>query len=76
MLDTASLDHKFKLSVFQPTDPKNFIKFLRKEIQLLRSSLPLGIHVKSFEDRMVIIIALNNPYNCFTSIHFLFLNLH
>jgi hypothetical protein len=54
MLETASVEHKFKLSLFQPTDPKNFIKFLRKEIQLLRSSLPNGIHIKGFEDRMVI----------------------
>ena len=53
MLETASVEHKFKLSVFQPTDPKSFIKFLRKEIQLMRSSLPQGIHVKGFEDRMV-----------------------
>jgi ubiquitin-conjugating enzyme E2 O len=53
MLETASMEHKFKLSVFQPTDPKNFIKFLRKEIQLLRTSLPDGIHIKGFEDRMV-----------------------
>ena len=53
MLENATMEHKFNLSLFQPTDPKNFIKFLRKEIQLLRTSLPKGIHVKCFEDRMV-----------------------
>ena len=53
MVESAPATHKFKLSVFQPNDPKNFIKFVRKEVKLLRTSLPSGIHVKGFEDRMV-----------------------
>ena len=53
MVESAPATHKFKLSVFQPNDPKNFIKFVRKEVKLLRTSLPPGIHVKGFEDRMV-----------------------
>ena len=53
MIESAPANHKFKLSVFQPNDPKNFIKFVRKEVKLLRNSLPQGIHVKGFEDRMV-----------------------
>lgn len=52
MIESAPANHKFKLSVFQPNDPKNFIKFVRKEVKLLRTSLPHGIHVKGFEDRM------------------------
>ena len=52
MVESAPASHKFKLSVFQPNDPKNFIKFVRKEVKLLRTSLPSGIHVKGFEDRM------------------------
>jgi len=52
MVESAPSNHKFKLSVFQPNDPKNFIKFVRKEVKLLRTSLPVGIHVKGFEDRM------------------------
>ena len=52
MVESAPNEHKFKLAVFQPNDPKNFIKFVRKELQLLRSSLPSGIFVKGFEDRM------------------------
>ena len=52
MIESAPASHKFKLSVFQPNDPKNFIKFVRKEVKLLRTSLPSGIHVKGFEDRM------------------------
>jgi hypothetical protein len=39
--------------MFQPTDPQNFFRTVRKEIKLLRSSLPPGIWVKGFEDRMV-----------------------
>ena len=53
MVENAPSCHKFKLSVFQPNDPKNFIKFVRREVKLLRSSLPSGIHVKGYEDRMV-----------------------
>ena len=53
MVETAPGQHKFKLSVFQPSEPKSFIKFVRKEVKLLRTSLPEGIHVKGFEDRMV-----------------------
>ena len=52
MIESAPNQHKFKLAVFQPNDPKNFIKFVRKELQLLKSSLPSGIFVKGFEDRM------------------------
>ena len=52
MNEFASNQHKFKLAVFHANDPKNFIKFVRKELQLLKSSLPSGIYVKGFEDRM------------------------
>ena len=52
-VEVAPLSHRFNLSLFQPTDPKTFIKFVRKEINLLKTSLPKGIHVKAFEDRMV-----------------------
>lgn len=52
-MDSAPSSHKFKLTMFQPTDPQNFFRTVRKEIKLLRSSLPPGIWVKGFEDRMV-----------------------
>ena len=42
MVEHVQSNHKFKLSVFQPNDPKNFIKFVRLEVKLLRSSLPTG----------------------------------
>ncbi|XP_069684975.1 (E3-independent) E2 ubiquitin-conjugating enzyme UBE2O isoform X2 [Periplaneta americana] len=52
IMDSAPNSHKFKLTMFQPTDPQNFFRTVRKEIKLLRSSLPPGIWVKGFEDRM------------------------
>lgn len=51
--ESTPAGHRYKLSLFQPHDPKNFIKFVRKEVNLLKTSLPTGIFVKAFEDRMV-----------------------
>lgn len=50
--ETAPDSHKFKLTMFQPTDRSNFFRSVSKELKLLRSSLPPGIWVKGFEDRM------------------------
>ncbi|XP_025601768.2 (E3-independent) E2 ubiquitin-conjugating enzyme isoform X2 [Athalia rosae] len=50
--DTAPDSHKFKLTMFQPTDASNFFRTVSKELRLLRNSLPPGIWVKGFEDRM------------------------
>ena len=44
--------HKFKLSIFQTSNPRLFITRVRREIDLLQSSLPKDIIVKGFEDRM------------------------
>ncbi|XP_066592448.1 (E3-independent) E2 ubiquitin-conjugating enzyme UBE2O [Prorops nasuta] len=44
--------HKFKLTMFQPTDSNNFFRTVSKELKLLRSSLPPGIWVKGFDDRI------------------------
>ncbi|XP_037523083.1 (E3-independent) E2 ubiquitin-conjugating enzyme isoform X2 [Rhipicephalus sanguineus] len=52
MMEMVPDCHKYKLSILQPNDPKLFFKVVRKEIKLLTSSLPDGIHVKAFEDRM------------------------
>ena len=54
IIENAPGNHHFTLSLFQPVDPKNFIKFVRKEVNLLKTSLPQGISVRAFEDRMVI----------------------
>ena len=55
---SAPDSHRYKLSLFQPRDPKAFIKFIRKEINLLRTALPKGISVKAYEDRMVSVAQL------------------
>lgn len=52
VMEAAPNSHKFKLTMFQPTDPQNFFRTVRKELKLLRTSLPDGIWVKGFEDRM------------------------
>ncbi|XP_067005905.2 (E3-independent) E2 ubiquitin-conjugating enzyme UBE2O [Anabrus simplex] len=52
IMDSAPSSHKFKLTMFQPTDPQHFYRTVRKELKLLRTSLPEGIWVKGFEDRM------------------------
>merc|ERR1719158_2311897 len=67
MLDSVPDSHKFKLTIFQPSNIKNFVKHVRKEIKLLQSSLPPGITVKGYEDRMDLFSAMihgpkNTPY--------------
>lgn len=52
ILDTAPNSHKYKLTMFQPTDTRLFYKRVREEIKLLKTSLPAGIWVAAFEDRM------------------------
>lgn len=42
---------------FQPAEPKKFFSTVRKEMALLATSLPDGIMVKTFEDRMVGVLA-------------------
>lgn len=50
----VSLDsHAFKKMEFQPPEAKKFFSTVRKEMALLATSLPDGIMVKTFEDRMV-----------------------
>merc|ERR1719158_2772735 len=67
MLDSVPDSHKFKLTIFQPSNIKNFVKHVRKEIKLLQPSLPPGITVKGYEDRMDLFSAMihgpkNTPY--------------
>ncbi|XP_076068516.1 (E3-independent) E2 ubiquitin-conjugating enzyme UBE2O isoform X2 [Oratosquilla oratoria] len=52
VLEAAPDSHKFKLTMFQPTDPPNFYRTVKKEMKLLSSSLPSGIWVRGYEDRM------------------------
>lgn len=45
-------NHSFKKIEFQPPEAKKFFSAVRKEMALLATSLPDGIAVKTFEDRM------------------------
>ncbi len=65
--DAVPAAHKFRLTVFQPTNMKSFVQSVRKEIRLLQSSLPPGITVRGFEERMDLYSAMiegpkNTPY--------------
>ncbi|KAF0293215.1 (E3-independent) E2 ubiquitin-conjugating enzyme [Amphibalanus amphitrite] len=53
-LPTVPDGHKFKVSLFQPVgvDSHTFMKAVRREIRLLTRSLPDGIIVKGYEERM------------------------
>ena len=62
VLENAPSHHKYCSSRSQPTDPKRFQKCLRLELKLLSTSLPSGIHVKTFEDRMVRFFFSLNQY--------------
>ncbi|KAB7494614.1 (E3-independent) E2 ubiquitin-conjugating enzyme UBE2O [Armadillidium nasatum] len=52
VLEAAPDCHKFKLTMFQPNDPPHFYRTVRKEMKLLSTSLPPGIWVRGYEDRM------------------------
>jgi hypothetical protein len=46
---------------FTPNKPGKFMSVVRKEMLLLRSSLPSGILIRGFENAMVRFICLRNP---------------
>ncbi|XP_069608188.1 (E3-independent) E2 ubiquitin-conjugating enzyme isoform X1 [Ranitomeya imitator] len=52
VLETAPESHAFKKLEFQAPEAKKFFSTVRKEMALLATSLPEGIMVKTFEDRM------------------------
>uniref|UniRef100_A0A3Q3FIM5 (E3-independent) E2 ubiquitin-conjugating enzyme n=1 Tax=Labrus bergylta TaxID=56723 RepID=A0A3Q3FIM5_9LABR len=58
VLDWAPDTHSFKKMEFQPAEAKKFFSTVRKEMALLATSLPDGIMVKTFEDRMDLFSAL------------------
>jgi len=47
--------HRYRLTAFQPQNQRVFLKTVQKELVLLQESLPEGIVVKGFEDRMVVV---------------------
>uniref|UniRef100_A0A663ELD7 (E3-independent) E2 ubiquitin-conjugating enzyme n=1 Tax=Aquila chrysaetos chrysaetos TaxID=223781 RepID=A0A663ELD7_AQUCH len=58
VLEYAPDTHAFKKMEFQPPEAKKFFSTVRKEMALLATSLPDGIMVKTFEDRMDLFSAL------------------
>ena len=52
LLDSAPDSHKYKLTMLQPSFPNHFYKTVKNEMRLLQSSLPPGIWVRGFQDRM------------------------
>ncbi|XP_029456286.1 (E3-independent) E2 ubiquitin-conjugating enzyme [Rhinatrema bivittatum] len=58
VLESSPESHAFKKMVFQPPEAKKFFSTVRKEMALLATSLPDGIMVKTFEDRMDLFSAL------------------
>ncbi|NXP39051.1 UBE2O enzyme, partial [Leiothrix lutea] len=56
VLEYAPDSHAFKKMEFQPPEAKKFFSTVRKEMALLATSLPDGIMVKTFEDRMATLI--------------------
>ncbi|XP_075946417.1 ubiquitin-conjugating enzyme E2O isoform X1 [Anarhichas minor] len=52
VLEWAPDTHSFYILDFQPAEAKKFFSTVRKEMVLLATSLPDGIMVKTFEDRM------------------------
>ncbi|XP_064618158.1 LOW QUALITY PROTEIN: (E3-independent) E2 ubiquitin-conjugating enzyme UBE2O-like [Liolophura sinensis] len=66
--ESVPASHKFKHGKpHSPDNPKAFMAAVRKELSLLKSSLPEGIFVKTFEDRMdlfsiMIVGPANTPY--------------
>ncbi|KAK3091730.1 hypothetical protein FSP39_022222 [Pinctada imbricata] len=52
LMEEVPLAHKFCSKEYSPGNPKSFTTALSKELKLLQSSLPNGIIVKAYEDRM------------------------
>ncbi|XP_053275155.1 (E3-independent) E2 ubiquitin-conjugating enzyme UBE2O [Pleuronectes platessa] len=58
VLEWAPDTHSFEKMEFQPAEARKFFSTVRKEMALLATSLPDGIMVKTFEDRMDLLSAL------------------
>lgn len=58
IMENVSSTHKFHLTVFHPTNAHAFFKAVQREHKLLRNSLPNGVWVRSFEDRLDLLSVL------------------
>lgn len=69
ILQNVPNTHKYHLTVFQPNNTHAFFKAVQKEHRLLISSLPPGVWVRSFEDRIDLMSVMiegprYTPYEC------------
>ncbi|XP_038211720.1 (E3-independent) E2 ubiquitin-conjugating enzyme isoform X2 [Zerene cesonia] len=52
VLESAPTNHRFRLSILQPSEPRSFYSAVKREIKLLKSDLPPGVWVRGYEDRI------------------------
>lgn len=52
LLESAPSTHKYHLTVFQTNNAQSFYKAVQREHKLLRTALPPGVWVRTFEDRL------------------------
>lgn len=52
VLETAPSTHKYHLTVFQTNNAQSFFRAVQREHRLLRTGLPPGVWVRTFEDRL------------------------
>ncbi|XP_044758627.1 uncharacterized protein LOC123316554 [Coccinella septempunctata] len=67
VLEEAPVTHHFYSSKFEPTDQQRFLKAIQKEYSLLNESLPPGVWVRSFGNRIDLLSVIiegpaNTPY--------------
>lgn len=58
VMESVPSTHKFHLTVFHPSNMHSFFKAVQKEHRSLKSSLPMGVWVKTFEDRIDLLSVL------------------
>jgi len=53
MVERVPDSHRYKLNASAPANAKSFLRAVQKEITLLKNSLPAGIFIKGYEEKMV-----------------------
>uniref|UniRef100_A0A182XVP0 UBIQUITIN_CONJUGAT_2 domain-containing protein n=1 Tax=Anopheles stephensi TaxID=30069 RepID=A0A182XVP0_ANOST len=67
IIESAPTSHKYHLTIFQTSNAQSFYKAVQREHWLLRTSLPPGVWVRTFEDRLDLLSVMiegpkNTPY--------------
>ncbi|KAI8130973.1 (E3-independent) E2 ubiquitin-conjugating enzyme [Lucilia cuprina] len=52
VLSNAPKNHKYQLTIFHPNNTQLYYKAVQREHRMLKTSLPPGVYVKVYEDRM------------------------